>query len=330
MPAPIPSDSDLRFMRRCLQLAQQGELLAAPNPLVGAVIAAPDGRIIGEGFHRCCGKNHAEVNAFESVGAADRHLLPSSTLYVSLEPCSHWGRTPPCADRIIREGIRRVVVGCQDPFEHVNGSGIDRLRSAGIEVVVGVMEKECRWQNRRFITFHTRHRPYITLKWAVSADGYIDRWRHSPADGPAARLSSEESLSHVHHLRALSMAILVGHNTLLLDRPALTNRHWAGRNPQPVVLGRVDEADLPAGWRCYADIGTLLSALHADGLQSLLVEGGAQTLQSFIDAGLWDEAWEERSHIVLGSGVPAPRMPLGLWPRQHERFSHSFIHWTNR
>lgn len=326
----IASENDLRFMRRCLDLAAKGLLTAAPNPMVGAVVVGPDNRILGEGFHLCPGQPHAEVNALNAVREADRPLLAASTLYVSLEPCSHWGRTPPCADLIVRKGLRRVVVGCQDPFEHVDGSGIARLRDAGIDVTVGVMEDACKWLNRRFITFHTKKRPYIVLKWAMSADGFIDHWRDTIADGAPARLSSPLSSLQGHRLRALSAAILVGHHTLTLDRPQLTNRLWAGHSPQPVVLGRVDEGELPTGWRCYADIDTLLSSLHAEGFQSLLVEGGAQTLQSFIDAGLWDEAQAEHSPLTLSSGVPAPRMPRGVESEIAVRYGRPFTHWTNR
>lgn len=318
-----------RYMRRCLFLANHGELLTAPNPMVGAVVVGPDGRILGEGYHICAGQAHAEVHALENVCPADRQLLPLSTLYVSLEPCSHWGRTPPCADLIVRSGIRRVVVGCQDPFEHVDGSGIKKLRDAGVEVIVGVLEDECRRLNRRFITFHTKKRPYIVLKWAVSQDGFLDRWRDEASPQPPVRLSSALSSLRCQHQRALASAILVGHHTLTLDRPRLTNRAWAGHSPVRVVLGRVDESELPAGWRCYADVDTLLSALHADGLQSLMVEGGAQTLQTFIDAGLWDEAQEERAPLILGSGVPAPRMPRGVERDLFCRFGRVFTHWTN-
>lgn len=315
------------FMRRCIQLAQQGRMHAAPNPMVGAVIVH-EGRIIGEGFHTCCGKPHAEVNAIHSVRPADRPLLKDSTIYVSLEPCAHYGRTPPCALLIVRTGIPRVVVGCIDPFAKVQGRGIAILREAGVEVTVGVLEAECQTLNRRFITAQTLHRPFITLKWARSADGFIDSWRESAEEG-AARLSSAYSLMRVHRLRALHQAILVGHRTLELDRPSLTVRHWVGADPLRVVLGRVAEGELPAGFQAYADIDTMLSDLYRRGVQSLLVEGGQQTLQSFIDRGLWNEAWVELSPVVLGSGVPEPRMPAGVMLRCEEAFGAQVLHYEN-
>ena len=315
------------FMRRCIQLAQQGRMHAAPNPMVGAVIVH-EGRIIGEGFHTCCGKPHAEVNAIHSVRPADRPLLKDSTIYVSLEPCAHYGRTPPCALLIVRTGIPRVVVGCVDPFAKVQGRGIAILREAGVEVTVGVLEAECQALNRRFITAQTLHRPFITLKWARSADGFIDSWRESAEEG-AARLSSDYSLMRVHRLRALHQAILVGHRTLELDRPSLTVRHWVGADPLRVVLGRVAEGELPAGFQAYADIDTMLSDLYRRGVQSLLVEGGQQTLQSFIDRGLWNEAWVELSPVVLGSGVPEPRTPAGVMLRCEEAFGAQVLHYEN-
>lgn len=317
-----------KWMRRCLQLAACGETGAPPNPMVGAVIVC-DGRIIGEGFHVCCGKAHAEVNAVASVRPADRGLLSRSTLYVSLEPCSHYGRTPPCAELIVRTGIPRVVVGCLDPFAKVSGRGVRMLREAGIEVTVGVLEDECRALNRRFFTFHLRHRPFVTLKWAASADGFIDRWREADGRELPARLSTSHSLMRVHRLRSLHGAILVGHATLRLDRPSLTVRHWTGSSPLRIVLGRVAEGELPAGFEAFADIDTMLSSLHRRGVQSLLVEGGQQTLQSFIDRGLWDEAWEELSAVRLGSGVPSPRMPVGVLKETKTFFGVNLTHWTN-
>lgn len=321
-----------KWMRRCLQLARCGCMGAAPNPMVGAVIVH-QGRIIGEGYHIRCGQAHAEVNAINSVHPANRALLKESTIYVSLEPCAHYGRTGPCAELIVRTGIPRVVVGCVDPFARVSGRGIEILRKAGVEVVVGVLEKECRELNRRFITAQTKSRPYITLKWAVSADGFLDAWREPLLDegmhSSAARLSTSYSLVAVHHQRALNQAILVGHNTLRLDNPSLTVRHWSGEDPLRVVLGSVEESELPAGFVAYADIDTMLDALHEQGIQSLLVEGGSQTIQSFIDRGLWDEAREELSTLVLGSGVPVPKMPVGVIRRSETSFGVTINHWTN-
>lgn len=314
-------------MHRCLELARCGRLHAAPNPMVGAVLVH-DGRIIGEGYHIQCGQAHAEVNALRSVRPADRALLADSTLYVSLEPCAHYGRTPPCASLIIKSGIPRVVVGCIDSFSKVQGRGIAMLREAGVDVTVGVLEEECKALNRRFFTAQTLHRPYITLKWARSADGFIDRWRETDNEEPA-RLSTPCSQMRVHRLRALHQAILVGHGTLLKDHPALTVRHWTGQDPLRIVLGRVAEGDMPAGFQAYADIPTMLSELFRQGVQSLLVEGGQQTLQSFIDQGLWEEAYVELSTTELGSGVPEPRMPVGILLQTEEAFGATIFHYTN-
>ena len=292
---------DEKYMARCLQLARHGELTTAPNPMVGAVIVHR-GRILGEGWHRCYGSAHAEVNAVRSVRAADEPLLRESTIYVSLEPCSHWGKTPPCANLLKEKGFRRVVVGCLDPNEKVSGRGIQLLREAGAEVVVGVLEAECRWLNRKFMTQHTLHRPYITLKWAESADGFIDRHRQSLADGPAVRFSTPWTQMLVHRLRATHEAILVGRRTWELDQPSLTTRYWPGRSPKKMVLSRKKEN----GEEANSQLSTFNFQLSP--LQSLLVEGGAQTLQSFLDADLWDEAFIERSPMFLGSGVKAPQI----------------------
>lgn len=285
---------DEKYMMRCLQLARHGEFTTAPNPMVGAVIVH-EGRIIGEGWHRRYGSPHAEVNAVRSVRPEDEALLPHSTIYVSLEPCSHWGKTPPCAELLAEKGFRRVVVGCTDPNEKVAGHGIARLREAGAEVVVGVLEEECKRLNRKFMTQHTRHRPYITLKWAESADGFIDRHRESRAkDGDAVKFSTPWTQMLVHRLRASHEAILVGRRTWELDKPSLTTRLWPGKDAERLILS--------------ASATSL--AERISGFQSILVEGGAQTLQSFIDADLWDEVFIERSDIILGDGVKAPVFPL--------------------
>lgn len=316
---------DEKWMRRCIQLAANGIEGAAPNPMVGAVIVHR-GRIIGEGRHVRCGEAHAEVNAVASVRPSERALLRESTIYVSLEPCAHYGRTPPCAELIVREQIPRCVVGCGDTFAKVSGRGIDILRRAGVDVTVGVLDEECRRLNRRFFTVQELHRPFITLKWAQSADGFVDRRRTS---GPAARISTPASRLRVHHLRSLHEALLVGRATLLSDRPRLDVRHWAGRSPLRLVLGHPSPAELPEGFEAFGDIPSLLASLTARNVQTLLVEGGPTTLQSFIDAGLWDEAWVETSTLSLGDGVSAPKMPAGARRYAETRFGAAITRYEN-
>ena len=285
---------DEKYISRCLQLALNGLHGARPNPMVGAVIVSSEAdgsRILGEGWHRRYGEAHAEVNAFSAVSESDKALLSAATIYVSLEPCSHWGKTPPCADLIIKKGVRRVVVGCTDSNEKVAGQGIERLRQAGIEVVVGVLEDECRWLNRRFFTFHEQHRPYIILKWAQSSDGFIDD-HFKPY-----RFSNAQTMRLSHRLRAEEDAIMVGHTTLKRDHPKLTVRHWWGTNPARFIL-----AD-------GMTIETLLSECIAANLQSLIVEGGAKTHQAFIDAALWDEIRIEKVPVQLHEGTRAATLP---------------------
>lgn len=280
-------------MHRCLELASHGLLTCRPNPMVGAVIVARE-RIIGEGYHRRCGEGHAEVNAFASVRQADESLLPEATIYVSLEPCAHYGKTPPCADLIVSKGVRRVVVGCVDPFAKVQGRGIQKIRDAGIEVTVGVLEKECRWLNRRFFTFHQHQRPYITLKWAQTADGFLDD------HGKAAMISTPYSQMLVHQLRAEHDAILVGRVTEEREHPRLDVRRWSGPNPVKMVLSHDHGID------------AILAECQERQLLSLLVEGGRQTLQSFIDRRLFDEIRIETGNCVVGGGTPVPTLPDDL------------------
>ena len=281
------------YMSRCLQLARCGIYGARPNPMVGAVIVAPGGRIIGEGYHAKCGEGHAEVNAFASVRAADEKLLPQSTLYVSLEPCSHYGKTPPCADLVASKGVARVVVGCVDPFAKVRGAGIKKLREAGIQVTVGVMEEECRELNRRFFTFQTLHRPYIILKWAQSADGFIDR------DFKPTMISTPFTQMLAHRLRTECQAIAVGRVTAGRDHPRLDVRHWDGPAPRRFVLSGSQGATIDG----------LLGTCRKDSLESLLVEGGAETHRRFIAGGLWDEIRVETTPCVFGSGTKAAGLP---------------------
>ena len=281
---------DERFMRRCIQLAKNGQQNAKPNPMVGAVIVSADGRIIGEGYHVRCGEGHAEVNAFASVRREDEALLPESTIYVSLEPCSHYGKTPPCADLIIKKGVRRVVVGCIDEFAEVQGRGIRKLREAGIEVNVGVLEEECKVLNHRFFTFHREKRPYIILKWAQTANGFIDD-HHKPT-----QISSAFTKMLSHKLRAEEDAILVGRVTEERDHPQLTVREWEGPNPKRLVIDRAHPLNL--------------ESLHAHNIQSLIVEGGAQTLRSFLVQNLWDEIRvETNTTMTVSGGTRAPQIP---------------------
>lgn len=306
-------DTDELFMRRCLQLAANGLRNARPNPMVGAVIVS-GGRIIGEGYHVRCGEGHAEVNAFASVSPSDLALLPSATLYVSLEPCSHYGRTPPCADLIVSKGVRRVVVGCVDPFAKVQGRGIQRLRDAGIDVTVGVLGQECLELNRRFITFHARKRPYILLKWCQSADGFLDR-NFSPV-----MLSTPFTQMLSHKLRAEYDAILVGRVTAERDRPSLTTRLWSGPSPRRIVLSR----DLPYDFSRPV-LPQLMDDLHSQGVQSLIVEGGADTLRRFILAGLWDEVRVETAPVRLSAGTRAPFVPMEALSRGKEEYDGNVI-----
>ena len=327
---------DERWMRRCLQLARQGELTTAPNPMVGAVIVygtGADARILGEGYHLRPGEGHAEVLAFRAVRPEDRPLLAESTIYVTLEPCSHYGRTPPCSSLIIKNKVKRCVIGSEDPFRKVSGRGIAMLQEAGIEVTVGVLREECIYLNRKFFCQNVLRRPFITLKWAATSDGFIDRSRSLDENGEVSeaplRLSSPSSLLRVHHFRATHQAILVGRKTFQLDTPKLNVRCWPGASPLRCVLGSVDERALSAGFQAYADIDALLEGLRRDGIQSLFVEGGQATLQSFIERDLWDEAWEEISPQRIGEGVPAPTMPHVFTAQEEEHFGRTYRHWLS-
>ena len=281
---------DEKYMQRCLQWAANGIQGVRPNPMVGAVIVA-NNRIIGEGYHVRCGQGHAEVNAFAAVKPEDEALLKDAIIYVSLEPCSHYGKTPPCADLIIKKGVRRVVVGTIDPFAEVQGRGIEKLRKAGIEVMVGVLEKECQWLNRRFFTYHSKHRPYIILKWAQTANGFIDD------HGKALQISNEQTQMVSHQLRAEEDAILVGHTTESREHPQLTVRHWYGPNPKRVVLTH------------QRPLQQQIDDLYQQGIQSLIVEGGRKTHESFIEADLWDEIRVETGAITVSDGTRAPQIP---------------------
>ena len=311
-------------MRRALQLAANGRGFTSPNPMVGSVITL-DGKIIGEGWHRRCGGPHAEVNAVNSV--ADKELLRRSTMYVTLEPCSHYGKTPPCADMIVRMGIPRVVVGSLDPNEKVSGRGVKRLRDAGVEVVTGVLEDECRALNVKFMTAHTLRRPYVMLKWACSADGFLDCDR-TPAD-PAPRFSTPLSLAMMHRLRSEFDAILVGSETVVRDNPSLTVRLMPGHSPRPIVLDRRCRIDgsfmlgqnpetIFLRGESASSIPAMLDDLFSRGITSVMVEGGASVIKSFLDSGLWDCARIEISPLSLGSSgrahLPIPSGTLSTSP----------------
>lgn len=289
---------DERYMRRALCLAGNGLLDASPNPMVGAVLVDPSGKIIGEGWHRRCGEGHAEVNAVASV--ADTSLLRNATMYVTLEPCSHYGKTPPCASLIIEKGIPRVVIGCLDPFEKVAGRGVRMLKDAGVEVVTGCLEKECLELNEKFVASHRRKRPFVTLKWAESADGYID-----------GKISTPLTSMLTHRLRATHDAILVGSGTVLADNPRLDTRLYAGHSPLRVILdrrGRVMDAvdGTTIIYREFSSLNDVLEDLYKRGITSVLVEGGAELHRSFIDSGLWDAMRIERGCKNINGKVKAP------------------------
>ncbi len=287
--------TDEKYMRRCIQLARNGRMNAQPNPMVGAVIVHDD-RIIGEGYHVRCGEGHAEVNACASVKKEDEHLLRESTIYVSLEPCSHYGKTPPCADLLVSKGFKRCVIGCQDPFAKVQGRGIQKLREAGIDVSVGVLEEECKALNKRFMTFHGKQRPFVALKWAESEDGFID-----------GHISNTYTQMVCHKRRAEHQAILVGRKTWEADKPSLTVREWYGSSPKRYVVSS-QSLTLPDGFHLIQTtrVEGILKRLYEDGIQTVLVEGGAELLQSFIDSGKWDECYVEKGDLTLCGRVKAP------------------------
>lgn len=315
--------SEYIYLERALELAAHAEGVSLPNPMVGAVVVAPGGRVIGEGFTAECGKGHAEVNAIGAVKEADRALLHESTMYVTLEPCSHYGRTPPCAKLLCDTGIARVVVGTVDPFAAVSGRGIEMLRQAGIEVEMAPDEfaGRCMWLNRRFFTAHRLKRPFVTLKWARSADGWLDRVRTDRHPGPAT-VSEPAGRVAVHRLRAVHDAVLVGSGTVLADRPRLDVRLSGGKSPLPVIIDvrrRLTPADIttvvpPLIIDYEAPLAEYLADLYHKGVTSLLVEGGADTLHRFIESRLWDEAREEVSPENFGSeGIAKAPVP-GIMP----------------
>ena len=317
------------YIARCIEIARRGEYYVAPNPMVGAVLVDADGKILAEGWHEKYGEGHAEVNCFKRAESQEARVksYKDCTLFVSLEPCSHYGKTPPCAKLIIEKGVGRVVVGMLDPNPLVAGKGVQMLREAGIEVVVGVMEKECRELNKRFLCLHEKHRPYVILKWAQTADGFIDRKR-GIGDGlrvtgqhlnGALAISTPKTKEIVHRMRAENMAIMVGTNTVLLDSPRLLNTHWEGRNPIRVTVDRHNR--IPADARIFSDgIETIVYRERTDwpyiledlakrNIHSILVEGGTTLLNHILGTGIWDEIHVEVApELTIGEGVAAPKI----------------------
>ena len=332
---------ELKYMYRCLQLAQYAGGHVAPNPMVGAVLVCDD-KIIGEGFHQRFGDDHAEPNAIRSV--KDHGLLKNATMYVSLEPCSYYGKTPPCADLIVGSGIPRVVIGTLDPNPKVSGRGVEILRNAGIEVTVGVLEDECRELNKRFFIFQEQKRPYVLLKWAQTQDGFIDRIRKDACEPPLL-ISNNITKQLTHKMRSENQAILVGANTVLLDNPSLTVRNWSGKSPIRIAIDRqgripdnfnLKDGSLPTLIFTEKErvnkrnvefikidfnddcLKTILHKIYEHNIHSVLVEGGASILNSFIEAGLWDEANIEVSPQRITEGVAAP--VLKLQPVSRDKF----------
>ncbi len=328
------------YMWRCIELAKLGAGNVAPNPMVGAVLVY-DGRIIGEGYHQQYGQAHSEVNCLNSVSAADKHLIKESTLFVSLEPCAHFGKTPPCADLIIKNQIPKVVVGCRDPFNLVDGKGIERLKAAGVLVTIGLLENECIDLNRRFFTFHQQKRPFVILKWAQSNNGQI-----ANADRSPVHISNDYSNRLVHLWRSEEAAILVGTNTAWHDNPSLNVRHWTGKNPVRMVVDlnlrlpntlnlfnqtqrsiifnaiKHEETDKLMYYKLenISVVDGMLAACHELKIQSILVEGGTILAQQFIDAGMWDEARViENTELIIQDGYAAPIL------KNHSIVSKEFI-----
>lgn len=320
-----------KYIKRCIELAQNGFGTTYPNPMVGSVIVYED-KIIGEGWHKKAGEPHAEVNAVRSV--KDKSLLKKATIYVSLEPCSHFGKTPPCCDLIIANEIPNVVVGTVDPNEKVAGNGIKKLIAAGINVTVGVLEKECNELNKRFFTFHQQKRPYIILKWAESQDGFLAPEKEIDQDRKPVWITNQYSRQLVHKWRSEEQAILVGTQTVIDDNPKLNTRDWAGNNPVRVVLdqnNRISKDSFIFDNTVKTIVFTksennsstentvfemidfnqniipqILTVLHQNQIQSIIIEGGLQTLQSFIDENIWDEARIFIGKTSFGKGTKAP------------------------
>ena len=337
------------YIAHCIEIARRGEYYVAPNPMVGAVLADEKGQILAEGWHERYGEAHAEVNCFNAIHNSQCAIqnYKNCTLFVSLEPCSHYGKTPPCAKLIIEKGVGKVVVGMLDPNPLVAGKGVQMLREAGIEVVVGVMEAECRALNKRFICLHEQKRPYVILKWAQTADGFVDRKRtfedlnigrfeDCHLNGALA-ISTEKTKALVHKMRAENMAIMVGTRTVLLDNPRLLNTHWEGRNPIRVTIDRHGVIPKDAWilsdengviepfsggesetivYRERTDWPYILSDLAQRNIHSILVEGGPTLLNHILETGRWDEIHiEVAPELTIGEGVAAPKVVL---PEEYE------------
>lgn len=331
------AQNDEVYMQRCIELALQGSGKVAPNPLVGAVIVY-DNRIIGEGYHAQYGGPHAEVNAINSVDKNDAELLQSSTLYVNLEPCSHTGKTPPCAKLIIEKKIPEIIIGMEDPNPLVAGKGIQQLINAGCKVKAGVLHSAAAHLNRRFLTWMEKCRPYIILKWAQTMDGFIGKENREVA------ISHQYSNTLVHKWRSEEASVMVGTNTAITDDPQLNSRHWNKVNPVRIVLDR--NLRLPDTLQLFDGsiptivftaqqkenskqaeyitirfdeeiISTLLAKIYERNLQSVLVEGGRQLLQSFIDSGLWDEARIIVAPVLSGNGIPAPKLKATSFTKEY-------------
>lgn len=324
-----------KYIKRCINLAQNGFGTTFPNPMVGSVIVY-ENQIIGEGWHKKAGEPHAEVNAIRSV--KDKSLLKKATIYVSLEPCSHFGKTPPCCDLIIEHQIPNVVVGTVDPNEKVAGNGIKKLIAAGANVTVGVLEKECNELNKRFFTFHQQKRPYIILKWAQSQDGFLSPEKEIEQDRKPVWITNAYSRQLVHKWRSEEQAILAGTQTVIDDNPKLNTRDWSGNNPVRVVLDQNNripkdsfvfdntvktivftksETNLSAENTNFEVIDfnqniipQILAVLHRNQIQSIIIEGGLQTLQSFIDENIWDEARIFIGNISFEKGTKAPMIQM--------------------
>ena len=329
--------TDKTFIKRCIELAKKAEGKTYPNPLVGSIIVH-NGKIIGEGYHEKEGENHAEINAINSV--ENIHLLKDSTIYVTLEPCSHFGKTPPCANKIVEIGFKKVVIGTLDSHEKVNGKGKELLENAGIEVVSGVLEEDCKDLNKRFFTFHQKKRPFIILKWAESADGFLDK------DFKPTQIGNPLTKQFVHTLRSEEHAILVGTNTALTDNPSLTTREISGRNPVRILIDF--DLKVPRDFNIYNEeaetlvfnslkdsqdkhikfikiekknfLQNLMEKLYENNIQSVIIEGGSFTLKQFIEANLWDEAVViKNENLILENGTKAPELDFNYSEKKNFR-----------